>query len=134
MKYACFCVTIFLSVLLFSSCSNTRFLKEGEVLYTGVGKVTVTDKENLKKNKEAAALIDEITAVKPNNALFGTRRELLPIGLWSHNYFKPKKEGKKEGKRQITKQHAKQEETTTFSEASLIIVCMCLDWVDDEQE
>jgi len=86
---------ILFSILLFCSCSNTKFLKNDEVLYTGLQKVTITDKENIKKNKEAKVLIGDITAAKPNNALLGTRRTLPPFGLWAHNYFKPKKEGKK---------------------------------------
>ncbi len=95
MRFSFSFLVIIILLFIFSSCSNTRFLKDDEVLYTGLKKVTVTDKENLKNNKGAKILIDEITSVKPNNALFGTRRILLPLGLWAHNYFKPKKEGKK---------------------------------------
>ena len=95
MRFSGSFLLIIFSALLLSSCSNTRFLKGDEVLYTGLKKITITDKENIKHNKEAKELIDAITFSKPNNALFGTRRILIPFSLWAHNYLKPKKEGKK---------------------------------------
>jgi len=81
------------SILLFGACSNTRFLEEDQVLYTGLAKVSITDKEN--KTKQAVEDIEAITFAKPNNALFGSRRVVPPFGLWANNYLKPKKEGKK---------------------------------------
>src|SRR5688572_11488331 len=86
-----------LCLLLLSACSNTRFLTEDQKLYTGISKIEITDKEKLKKDKATKEVIHSITFSKPNNALFGTRRILLPIGLWTHNYLKRKKEGKTEG-------------------------------------
>ena len=66
-----------LCTLLFSACSNTRFLTGDQVLYTGISKIEITDKENLKKNKATKEAIKTITFSKPNNALFGTRRVMV---------------------------------------------------------
>jgi len=79
------------SIILFCSCSNTKFLTNDQVLYVGLAKTEITDKKNLKKSKAAATKIEEITHAKPNNAFLGTRRVIPPLGLWTYNYFKPKK-------------------------------------------
>ncbi|HMT27836.1 MAG TPA: BamA/TamA family outer membrane protein [Bacteroidia bacterium] len=86
-----------MTVLFLSACSNTKFLKDDQLLYTGLTKINFADKEHLKKVRSAETVIDAITFSKPNNALFGPRRVLPPIGLWTYNYLKPKKEGKKGG-------------------------------------
>jgi hypothetical protein len=86
-----------LTTFLFSACSNTRFLKDGEVLYTGITKIDYADKVHLKEVRDADEIVGSITFYKPNNSLFLSKRVLPPIGLWTYNYLKPKKEGKKGG-------------------------------------
>ncbi|MEO8148538.1 MAG: BamA/TamA family outer membrane protein [Bacteroidia bacterium] len=99
MRYKKSGTLLFLSVaiILMSACSNTRFLKDDQVLYSGRGKVTIVNKKQIKNSRLAEDLTKRITFVKPNNALFGNKRVLPPFGLWTHNYLGPKKEGKKPG-------------------------------------
>ncbi len=80
---------VFLLVLLFaSSCSNTKYLNEGELLYTG-GKVKVVD--SLLSKKERKNLEKELKLLlrpKPNSKILGLRPKLLIYNLAG----KPKKE------------------------------------------
>ncbi|MFV8339183.1 BamA/TamA family outer membrane protein [Flavobacterium sp. LB3P21] len=67
--------------LLVSSCSNTRFLPEGELLYTG-GKVTVEEKEMSKKEKKALKTeLKEVLRPKPNSSILGLRPKLYIYNL-----------------------------------------------------
>lgn len=67
--------------LLVSSCSNTRFLPEGELLYTG-GKVTVEGKEVSKKEKKALkTALKEVIRPKPNSSILGLRPKLYIYNL-----------------------------------------------------
>ena len=82
-------------ILLLNACSNTKFLAEDQLLYTGRKKIKVVhdvDKSDVNKAKDIA---DEITFVQPNNSLIG-KRVLPPIGLWYVNYKQPEP-GKKGG-------------------------------------
>ncbi|MFV8392037.1 BamA/TamA family outer membrane protein [Flavobacterium sp. LB2P6] len=72
----------FLFLALFaSSCSNTRFLPEGELLYTGA-KVTVEGKETSKKEKKALkTALKEVVRPKPNSTILGLRPKLYIYNL-----------------------------------------------------
>ncbi len=87
--------SISLIILLLSlwSCSNTRFLTDDQLLYTGRVKLKIIQEEPGSVNREAKANIKSVTDYKVNNALFG-RRLLPPIGLWVSNYWKVDKEKK----------------------------------------
>ena len=74
-------------LLALSGCSNTRFLADDQVLYTGRGKVEITETEPGSSNTSVKAYVRSVTHHKVNNSLFG-RRLLPPIGLWVHNYWK----------------------------------------------
>lgn len=64
-----------------SSCSNTRFLPEGELLYTGA-KVTVEGKETSKKEKKALkTALKEVVRPKPNSSILGLRPKLYIYNL-----------------------------------------------------
>ncbi|WP_277466427.1 BamA/TamA family outer membrane protein [Parabacteroides sp. PF5-6] len=81
--------------LLFTSCSTTRHLPEGEILYTGIEKIVVADPN---KSPESNAAMQEVEAAldyAPNNALFGssTTRFPLPVGLWIYSGFQKYKSG-----------------------------------------
>ena len=89
-----FYLLITITVLLINSCSNTRFLTGDQILYTGRNKVTIINKEQIEEVKSVEAVSKSLTSYKPNNSLFGYRRILPPIGLWSYNYMKPKGKGK----------------------------------------
>lgn len=58
------------------SCSNTKFLKEGQMLYTG-GKVNIeNDSLSKKEKKELQAALEENLVPKPNSTLLGLRPKL----------------------------------------------------------
>ena len=66
---------------LVSSCSNTRFLPEGELLYTGA-KLTVEGKEASKKEKKVLkAALKEVVRPKPNSTILGLRPKLYVYNL-----------------------------------------------------
>ena len=69
------CVIIFLFttlILLSSSCSTTKNLPEGEVLYTGIKKIDVTDDDKTTAGEDALAEVEGALAYPPNNALLGS--------------------------------------------------------------
>ena len=71
---------IFLGLFI-SSCSNTRFLPEGELLYTGA-KVTVEEKEITKKEKKALkTILQDVVRPKPNSSILGLRPKLYIYNL-----------------------------------------------------
>jgi len=76
-------------ILLFlTGCSNTRFLADNQVLYTGREKVEIIETEQGSSDTSVKAYVKSVTRHKVNNSLFG-RRILPPIGLWAYNYWKP---------------------------------------------
>jgi outer membrane protein assembly factor BamA len=81
-------------VLLFYSCSNTRFLTGDQILYEGRKDVVIINKEQIDGLKTVSEIGNSMTSYKPNNSLFGKKRSLPPVGLWSYNYLKPKGKGK----------------------------------------
>ncbi|TDE28502.1 hypothetical protein E0I61_11480 [Flavobacterium ranwuense] len=67
--------------LFVSSCSNTRFLPEGELLYIGA-KVTVEGKETSKKEKKALkTALKDVLRPKPNSSILGLRPKLYIYNL-----------------------------------------------------
>ncbi len=67
--------------LIVASCSNTKYLKEGELLYVG-GKVKVED--SLIRKSERKALEKELKSLlrpKPNSSILGLRPKLLIYNL-----------------------------------------------------
>lgn len=69
------------------SCSNTKFLSDDQLLYTGYESVIISDTGKI-TDKRFAPLIESVIAYKPNNSI-GGKRVLLPVGLWTYNYHKP---------------------------------------------
>lgn len=85
------CLVILL--LLFGGCSNTRFLTEDQLLYTGQKKMHISvNKEDMKASSRRQ-LSQAGYSEKPNNSIFD-RRVLPPIGLWVHNYCDAEEKGK----------------------------------------
>jgi hypothetical protein len=85
---------ISVAVLFVNSCSNTKFLTGDQILYTGRKKVTIINKDQIDGVKIVEESSNSLTSYKPNNSLFGRKRTLPPVGLWSYNYLKPKGKGK----------------------------------------
>jgi len=82
-----------LSILFLSGCSNTRFLTDDQLLYTGRQEVVITESQKGSTSSAVEMYVKSATDFKVNNALFG-RRILPPIGLWVHNYWKVDEEKK----------------------------------------
>lgn len=82
-------------LLLFTACSTTKNLPEGEVLYTGIRQIEVLHADSSRAGEEALEEIRAALAYPPNNALLGSSSIRLPIpfGLWIYNAF-VHKEGK----------------------------------------
>lgn len=79
-------ISFFIILAAFSACSNTRFLAENQILYTGRKEVKVISSEKKKHTRTAVTLAQSVSSHKVNNALF-EQRVLPPIGLWVHNYW-----------------------------------------------
>lgn len=77
------------------SCSTTKNLPEGEVLYTGIKEITVTEEDKTKAGQNALTEVEAALSYPPNNALLGSSkiRFPLPFGLWIYNGFQKYKHG-----------------------------------------
>lgn len=78
-----------------SSCSTTKLIPEGEMLYTGVKKIKIVpDSTTGKIPGEVESSVKEPLSVAPNNSLLGSPsiRIPFPIGLWAYNAFKSDKQ------------------------------------------
>ena len=93
MKKRLFSIALCLMLLL--SCSTTKNLPEGAVLYTGIEKVEVINPDRSDEGKSTMREIEAALDYAPNNALFGSSsiRVPFPFGLWVYNAF-VNKEGK----------------------------------------
>jgi len=81
--------TFYLSLLLFTACSTTRNLPEGEVLYTGMKKTVVENRDVSEAGDETLDEVNAALAAAPNNSLLGSSsvRFPFPFGLWMYNAF-----------------------------------------------
>ena len=88
------CSLILIAGLCFS-CSTTRNLPAGEILYTGIQRIEVTDEDKSEAGDNAMSEIEAALSFPPNNALFGssTIRIPIPFGLWVHNALINKRGG-----------------------------------------
>ena len=78
------------------SCSTTRRLTQGQVLYTGVRKMTFTPaNDTLRIPSEVTDAVEKPLNVAPNNPLWSPYwRSGIPIGLWAWNHlYTPKEKG-----------------------------------------
>ncbi|MDX2432479.1 MAG: BamA/TamA family outer membrane protein, partial [Bacteroides sp.] len=82
-----------ISILVLGACSNTRFLADDELLYTGRAKIEIIVQEPGIETKTAKGSVKSTTDYKVNNGILG-RRVLPPIGLWVHNYWNVKDSSK----------------------------------------
>lgn len=82
-------ITIGIMILLLVSCSTTKNLPEGQVLYTGQKKLQVENESKTETGKEAMNEVRAALAKAPNNSLFGssTTRHPFAFGLWIYNGF-----------------------------------------------
>ena len=82
-----------LLAFLLTSCSTTKNLPEGAVLYTGIKKIEVKNEDKTKPGEAALEEVEAALAYPPNNALLGSCsiRVPFPFGLWVYNAFVNKK-------------------------------------------
>ena len=66
--------------ILLSACSNTKYLKEGEVLYTGSSVDVVDSNMKRKERKELEETLNSITVPEPNSKFLGLRPKLF---IWN---------------------------------------------------
>lgn len=83
--------TLFVGLLciLWSACSTTKNLPEGEILYTGIEKLEVVNEDKTLAGVTALTEVEAALAYAPNNAIFGSSslRWPIPFGLWVYNGF-----------------------------------------------
>ena len=81
--------------LLSWSCSTTKNLPEGAVLYTGISKIEIQQPDASEAGRSTVEEVEAALAYPPNNALLGSSsvRVPFPFGLWVYNAF-VNKEGK----------------------------------------
>ena len=75
--------------ILWSACSTTKNLPEGEILYTGIEKLEVVNEDKTLPGITALTEVEAALAYAPNNAIFGSSslRWPIPFGLWVYNGF-----------------------------------------------
>ena len=80
LKQAIYSAALFLFVaFVFSSCSNIKYLKDGELLYTGAS-VKVENGKSVKGRKSVVKDAEEVITPKPNKKFLGMR-----VKLWFYN-------------------------------------------------
>ena len=92
---ACRWVGILLAWWGLVSCSTTRHLPEGEVLYTGIQEIVLEQVDSSEAGQATLEEVEAALAYPPNNALLGSSSMRIPFpwGLWIYNAF-VHKEGK----------------------------------------
>lgn len=70
------------------SCSNTKFLKEGQLLYTGANIIVENDSLTKKEKEDLKAALEENLTPKPNSSFLGLKPKLYAYNVTSE----PKKE------------------------------------------
>ena len=74
---------------LLTACSTTSGLQEDEVLYTGIKKIRVEDKQNTYAESVALTEVEAALAYAPNSSFMGSSSTRFPIsiGLWVYNKY-----------------------------------------------
>ncbi|HJA15671.1 MAG TPA: hypothetical protein H9796_11445, partial [Candidatus Butyricimonas faecavium] len=87
---------IIVFMILGSSCSQTKRLTEGEVLYTGVKKMNIETAKGVKLEGPKSSAISGPLSFPPNNPLYAPYvRSPFPFGLWVYNWNVKKEKGLK---------------------------------------
>ena len=78
------------------SCSTTKNLPQGEILYTGQKSMIIADAPNTSVGETALSEVEAALATAPNNSFLGSSslRIPFPIGLWIYNGFNKYQEKK----------------------------------------
>ena len=95
-KHTAKILTFLALMAIFSACSTTSRLAEGEVLYTGVKKIQYNQLDSVDIDSDVKDLIFSAVNVKPNNPLYSPYiRSPFPIGLWVYNHWDENSKGLK---------------------------------------
>ena len=78
---------VFILILITVSCSTTKQLSSGEVLYTGIQDIEITDKDSIRVSDDVLNKIESALSFPPNNAFLGSSsvRTPIPFGLWVYS-------------------------------------------------
>ena len=76
-------------VFVLASCSTTKYIGEGEILYTGQKTTKIINPTPTETGETALEEIYAALATAPNNSILGssTLRSPLPFGLWTYTGF-----------------------------------------------
>ena len=85
-----------LLIAVLSACSITKTLPEGEVLYTGVDKMEIVNKDKSPESFLAQEEIEAALSYAPNGAIFESNslKWPMPLGLWFYTGFNKYKDQK----------------------------------------
>ena len=88
-------IVYIIGILLMTSCSTTKHLPEGEILYTGQKPMIVLNRSTSPVGEITLEEVEAALATAPNNSFLGssTMRTPLPIGLWFYNGFQQYERG-----------------------------------------
>ena len=73
--------------LFIASCSTTKHIPAGDILYTGIYDINFTDQDSIKAREYVLNKVEGAFSFPPNNALLGSSsvRTPIPLGLWVYN-------------------------------------------------
>ncbi|MGL4292317.1 MAG: BamA/TamA family outer membrane protein [Bacteroidales bacterium] len=77
-------------VILICSCSTTKKLPQGEVLYTGIKNLELLAPSGQEIDPQAKSQVEQTLKVDPNNTVLGIHIP-IPFGLWMYNWLKTDK-------------------------------------------
>lgn len=88
-------IVYIIGILLMTSCSTTKHLPEGEILYTGQKPMIVLNRSISPVGDITLEEVEAALATAPNNSFLGssTMRTPFPIGLWFYNGFQQYEKG-----------------------------------------
>ncbi len=86
-KFIARILTLSAAIVMLASCSTTKRIPDGEMLYTGLKKIEVTPETGKKVPEAVGSELTKAVSVAPNNAIFGSPslRWPFPVGLWVWN-------------------------------------------------
>ncbi len=92
-KTIIFTTLLLLVIIVFSGCSSTSSLEDGEQLFTGLKPIDYHEAEGEEHLSTTKEEIEAALATAPNGALFGSSyyRTPFPYGLWIWNAYSQKK-------------------------------------------
>ena len=84
LQSACLRILLFFAIWTIFSCSTTKNLPAGEILYTGIRSIDIVDRDSIQVSDEVLDQIDEVFSFPPNNSFLGSSytRIPFPLGLW----------------------------------------------------